>query len=159
MQSQEPLLDSSTSSSEDIDGLGFEFSVVNQLKNPTTIVNLVAVTVCFCVVSFNFYMLSFYLKYVGGNLYLNTIVGAVSDVIGNFAASFIQKVFGTKKSFLICFLLSLVLALPLLNSTDAVIIAFSVFSSRLFLEGAFLIVYYVNPEIFPSLFVPFSFSV
>ncbi|CAI2361450.1 unnamed protein product [Moneuplotes crassus] len=154
---QEPLLEGTQSKIQI--GNGPEYSVFQELQNPVTIINLIAVIICFSVVSFNFYMLSFYLKYVGGNIYLNTIGGAISDVIGNFTAGVIQRFFGTMKSFVICFFMALVFSIPLLFSQDPVIIAVSVFMSRLFLEGAYLIVYYVNPEIFPSLFVPFSFSV
>ena len=38
-------------------------------------------------------------------------------------------------------------------------IATSVFLSMFFLEGAFWLIFYINPEMFPPLFVPFSFSI
>ncbi|CAI2363647.1 unnamed protein product [Moneuplotes crassus] len=42
-----------------------EFSVWQELKNKRTIMNLSSAIVIFCVVSFNYYMISFYLKYKG----------------------------------------------------------------------------------------------
>ena len=32
-------------------------------------------------------------------------------------------------------------------------------SSKFFVEASFCLVFYVNPEVFPPLFVPFSFSI
>ena len=68
-----------------------EFSVVTALKDPTIFINFIVVLVCFSVVSFNYYMISFYLKYVGGNIFINTLSSTVSECIGNFAAGGIQR--------------------------------------------------------------------
>ena len=136
-----------------------EFSVVTALKDSTIFINFIVVLVCFSVVSFNYYMISFYLKYVGGNIFINTLSSTVSEWIGNFAAGGIQRWLGTKKGFIIWFAASVVFALPLLFTENEYLIMVSVFSSKFFVEGAFWLAYYVNPEVFPPLFVPFSFSV
>ena len=68
-----------------------EFSIVTALKDPTILINFIVVLVCFSVVSFNYYMISFYLKYVGGNIFINTLSSTVSECIGNFAAGGIQR--------------------------------------------------------------------
>ena len=68
-----------------------EFSVVTALKDSTIFINFIVVLVCFSVVSFNYYMISFYLKYVGGNIFINTLSSTVSECIGNFAAGGIQR--------------------------------------------------------------------
>ena len=78
-----------------------DYSVLSDLKNPTTIINLISVTLCFCIVSFSYYMIGFYMKYVGGNIFINTIASGISETIGSFSAGYIQKVFGTKKAFII----------------------------------------------------------
>ena len=85
----------------DVEEIGEKYSVLKELKNTTTVVNLVAVIICFSVISFNYYLISFYLKYVGGNIFINSLASSVSETAGNFAAGFIQKAFGTKKGFLI----------------------------------------------------------
>ena len=143
----------------DVEEIGEKYSVLKELKNTTTVVNLVAVIICFSVISFNYYLISFYLKYVGGNIFINSLASSVSETAGNFAAGFIQKAFGTKKGFLIWFVFAFILSTPLLYFHNTIIIAASVFSCKFFIEGAFLIVYYVNSEVFPPLFVPFSFAI
>ena len=54
--------------------------------------------------------------------------------------------------------MSAVFAVPLLFLTESGQIAITIFASKLFLEGAFSLVYFVGPEYFDPLFVPFSFS-
>mmetsp|Transcript_20357 Transcript_20357/g.18025 ORF Transcript_20357/g.18025 Transcript_20357/m.18025 type:complete len:121 (+) Transcript_20357:924-1286(+) len=81
-----------------------EFSVLRDLKKPVTLINLIVVVICFSVVSFNYYMIGFYMKYVGGNIFINIMAATASHTAGNFAAGFIQKYFGTKYAFIICFL-------------------------------------------------------
>lgn len=46
-------------------------------------------------------MVEFYLKYAGGNFYINNILVAYSEGLGNYIAGYIQISIGTKKSFLI----------------------------------------------------------
>ncbi|CAI2364771.1 unnamed protein product [Moneuplotes crassus] len=135
-----------------------EFSVWQELKDKRTLLNLICVIVIFCVVSFNFYMISFYLKYVEGNIYINTLAGCISEIAGNFGSGFIQKWVGSKKALIVCFALSLVSATPLIFITNSTAIAVCVFSGKFFIEGGFNIAYFVNPEIFHPLFVSFSFG-
>mmetsp|Transcript_20356 Transcript_20356/g.18023 ORF Transcript_20356/g.18023 Transcript_20356/m.18023 type:complete len:154 (+) Transcript_20356:978-1439(+) len=136
-----------------------EFSVLRELKKPVTLINLIVVIICFSVVSFNYYMIGFYMKYVGGNIFINIMAATASEAAGNFAAGFIQKLFGTKYAFIICFLAAFICSIPILFTEISYIIAISVFSGKFFIEGAFMIAYYVNSDIFPPLFVPFSFGV
>lgn len=103
-------------------------------------------------------MIAFYLKYAGGNIFLNTILSCISESSSNFAVSPVQKATSTKISFMLCYGFAFLLALPLLFVSNEGVVAFSVFSSKFFVEGAFMLAFHVNAEIFPPLFVPFSFS-
>ena len=47
-----------------------EFSVISALKNGNILVNLIVCLICLSSVSFNGYMVSFYIKYIGGNIYI-----------------------------------------------------------------------------------------
>jgi len=135
-----------------------EFSIWQELKDRRTLLNLMCVIVVFCVVSFNYYMISFYLKYVEGNIYVNTLAGSLSEIAGNFGSGFIQMWIGSKYSLIVCFGFSLISAVPLLFVTNSIVIAICVFSGKFFIEGGFNIAYFVNPEIFHPLFVSFSFG-
>ncbi|CAI2363436.1 unnamed protein product [Moneuplotes crassus] len=135
-----------------------DFSVRQELKNKRTLMNLICVIVIFCVGSFNYYMVGFYIKYVGDNIYINILASTSSEIAGNFAFAFIQKCIGSKKSLIVCFMLSLASAIPLLFVNNSIVIAICVFSGKFFIEGGFTVAYFVNPEIFHPLFVPFSFG-
>ena len=99
------------------------------------------------------------MKYIGGNIFINFLAATISECAGNFGAGFLQKFFGTKKAFIICYLTALFIFMPLLFSKSTIVVVIVVFICKFFVEGAFLIAYNVNYEVFPSLFVPFSFSV
>ena len=71
IEEQETDIDMSTGQSE--------FSVITALKDSTILTNFIVVLICFSVVSFNYYMISFYLKYVGGNIFINTLSSTVSE--------------------------------------------------------------------------------
>ena len=45
-------------------------------------------------------MISFYLKYVGGNIFINTTSSIIAEAIGNFIGGFVWKILGTKKGLL-----------------------------------------------------------
>lgn len=77
-----------------------EYSVMKALKNRQTLQNLIALLICFSVVSFNYYMVGFYLKYVGGDIFINSLSASYSESVGNFTAGFVQRYVGTKRSFL-----------------------------------------------------------
>jgi len=136
-----------------------EFSLIEVLKEPANMINLIVVIMCFVFVSFNYYMVNFFMKYVGGNIFINTLLSSISESIGNFAVSPIHKYSNTKVSFMVMFGCSWLVALPLLVSKSSVIVAVSVFSCKFFIEGAFMMAYFVNAEVFPPLLVPFSFSI
>lgn len=66
-------------------------------------INLIVVIMCFVFVSFNYYMVNFFMKYVGGNIFINTLLSSISESIGNFAVSPIHKYSNTKVSFMVMF--------------------------------------------------------
>ena len=62
-----------------------EYSVLNALRDKRVLVNFMSIIILFSLVSFKFHLLGFYIKYIGGNIYINMIVSAFSDIIGNFS--------------------------------------------------------------------------
>ncbi|CAI2362935.1 unnamed protein product [Moneuplotes crassus] len=128
-----------------------EFSVCRELKHRRTLLNLISIVICFCIASFSYYMVGIFLKYVGAN--------SVSEIAGNFGGGFIQNYIGTKKTLITCFSISLIASVPLLFVNNTILIAVCVFMGKFFLQGAFNVVYFASPEVFPPLFVSFSFMV
>jgi MFS family permease len=137
-----------------------DFSILEELKKPIVTINLIICSILFIVATFNYYMINFYLKYAGGNLFWEVILSTISENIAYNVGSVIQSKIGTKKGFVISFASSMITALPLIfwYKEQWVVLA-SVFLSRFGIAASFTLVYYVNQEIFPALFVPFSFTV
>lgn len=100
-----------------------EYSVFQDLKNPKVLTNFLIIICCFSVTSFDHYMLTFYLKYIGGNIFVNNIVIGVSAVIANLTASVMQRKWGTKRSLTLNISLALIFGFPLLFQPSAWLIA------------------------------------
>lgn len=68
--------------------------------------NLCILTVCWTVASFDYYLISYYLKYIPGNIFINTSVSSISENIAYvFSGIFMNKV-GAKPSFVISYLVA-----------------------------------------------------
>ncbi|CAI2361593.1 unnamed protein product [Moneuplotes crassus] len=135
-----------------------QYSAIEELKNPIILLNLVCIAGLFCVCCFCYQMVGFYIKYIGGNIYVNTLATCFSEILGNFCASCSQRIIGTKNTFLFFFTMTFMFSLPMIMTRDVVLVAISIFGCKFFLEGAFMVCYYANAEFFPSLFSPFAFS-
>ena len=48
--------------------------------------NLIIFVYLFCAASFNYYLLNFYLKYMPGDIYENSIVSSISETIAHYMA-------------------------------------------------------------------------
>lgn len=95
-----------------------KFSILKELKKPVVIINLVICCIVFVVSTFNYYMINFYLKYVGGNLFINVILSTVSENIAYNVGSCMQSKMGTRKSFFISFISAILFGLPLIFWDD-----------------------------------------
>ena len=47
-----------------------QFSICSQIKKPIIFINLVIWWIVFAASAFNYFMINFYLKYVGGNIFI-----------------------------------------------------------------------------------------
>ena len=53
--------------------------------------------------SFNYYLISYYMKYVEGSLYLNNILSQVAELFGYLISGFVINRFGLKRSLMAYF--------------------------------------------------------
>ena len=61
-------------------------------------VNLLIFVYLFCAASFNYYLINFYMKYIPGNVYINTIVASLSEAISTFLSGLIVKLLGPRNA-------------------------------------------------------------
>merc|ERR1712151_1199910 len=68
---------------------------------------LLCMLVLFCVFwsasSFNYYVITFLLKYIPGNIYVNTVVSTTSEVVANMMSGYLMKTMGIKSSMVVAF--------------------------------------------------------
>ena len=94
------------------------FSIAQTLKSPIIIINLVICTILYVAITFDYFMISFYVKYIGGNLYINVILGAISENIAYNLGSVFTTKLGDTKSLLLGYFISIIFAAPLLVFDD-----------------------------------------
>lgn len=106
--------------------------------------------------SFNYYMIAYLLKYIHGNIYINTISSSFSEVVAYGVGGLFMQYLGTKKAFISCFLISLAGALLLIfidpKSADNVLLAVFVLITKFGISATFVMVFIVTPQLFPSNF-------
>jgi Na+/melibiose symporter-like transporter len=88
--------------------------VCEMLKHRIILTNFIICVLQFMIVSFCYYLLNFYVKYVGGNIFLISITQVSSEIVAYFVSAFVRSKFSTKWSFIGAYIISLVGAVPLL---------------------------------------------
>ena len=58
--------------------------------------NLLIFVYLFCGVSFSYYLINFYMKYIPGNVFINTIVASIAESAASFVTGYIVKLLGAR---------------------------------------------------------------
>lgn len=77
------------------------------VQNKTYLVNLVVLTILWSVSVFDYYLINFQMKHIRGNLFLNSISSSIFEVIALAVGGLMAKFFGTKRSFIGSFALTI----------------------------------------------------
>lgn len=104
------------------------------------------------VTSLNYYLITFFMKYVPGNIYVNTSVSALSELVAYASSGFAYKILGGKPSFWISFFLAGIGGILIAISPNAVgyKIASFVLVAKFGISFAFNLVYIITPSMFPT---------
>jgi hypothetical protein len=73
-------------------------SVLEYLSNPAIRSNLIVLMLCWLSGSFNCYLVQFQIKYFPGDVYVNTLAAAGSDIVSSFLSGMIYSSIGPRKS-------------------------------------------------------------
>ena len=116
-------------------------------KDRKLLCNLVLMTIFWTTSSLNYYLMIFYLKYIPGNIYVNTTLSCVADLLGYACSGIIMDKFGVKLSFIISFLLASVggLFLVIFFNAEGALIATFVLFAKFGIALAFNISYLATP--------------
>lgn len=115
--------------------------------------NLIGSVILWAMSSFNFYMLTFFLKYFPGNIFENSLCFALSDVVAFTLSGLVIKYTRVNNGFRLAFLISSVGGvLYLFFSKEAAYIPIFVCLSRVGVTMAFNLGYISVPRLFPIKF-------
>ena len=73
-------------------------SISQHLKNPRTFRNIIILSGSWLTATFSYYMINFYIKYLPGSIYYNTIFCGIADTIGYFLTGILFQYVGAKAS-------------------------------------------------------------
>ena len=73
-------------------------SFSDYFKRCRNLANLLIFIYLFCGVSFSYYLLNFYMKYIPGNVYVNTIVASIAEAVSHFITLCLFKLLGARNS-------------------------------------------------------------
>ena len=111
------------------------------------LVNLILMTVFWSAGSFNYYIITFYLKYIPGNVYVNTSLSCIAEVLAYIGSGLFMNVFGVKLSYICAFILAAaggILLVIFFNAEGALIAVFILFA-KFGISFAFNLSYLATP--------------
>lgn len=99
----------------------------------------------------NYYLLAYYIKYIPGDVYVNTGVKTVSEIISFFVSGYLCNHVGQQQIFIFSFLVAalggmLIVMVP----TNGILIAVFVFVAKFGISFAYNLVYIITPTLFPT---------
>ena len=137
-----------------------EYSIWEDLKQFATLKNL-SISVClYWSISFKYYMMSLYMKYIGGDVMMNILFTGICEIIANIFTYIMVNKFGLRVSFVICSFICIIFGFLLLFDMPGYLIGICVVCARFGVQAEFpMLHYYNNIGIFNPLFVPFLYLI
>jgi len=129
-----------------------DFTMNDIMKNSIYRTNLIIMVLSWSASSFCFYILSFYLKYIPGDIFINTIIVSVADLISSLVTGLMAQWIGAQRTMTLSFLLSTVGGFLLIFAGDNElwIMIFMLFT-RFGINICFTLCYIINAEYFPAI--------
>ena len=116
-------------------------------SDKSLLINLILMTVFWTAGSFNYYIITFYLKYIPGNIYVNTSLSSIAEVAAYIGSGLLMNIFGVKLSYMISFWLATaggILLVIFFNAEGALIAVFILFA-KFGISFAFNLSYLATP--------------
>ena len=111
--------------------------------------------------SFNYYIITFYLKYLPGNIYVNTSLSCIAEMLAYIGSGLLMNFFGVKLSYIIAFILAAlggILLVIFFNAEGALIAVFILFA-KFGISFAFNLSYLATPQMFPTALCTTAFGI
>ena len=132
------------------------------LKQRIIVVNLIVLSIAWLVWSFNYFLMNFQMKYLPGNINVNSMVADVAELLSYVVSGFFLNMFSIKNNLILFFIITLTGGCGALfyglenpNWTFTIFIMLMKFG----LCAASNICYIGTPKMFPTLFVVTAFGI
>jgi hypothetical protein len=127
----------------------------------TIFANLAVMSVAWGVSSLDYYLITFFMKYLPGSIYANTAVSSISEIAAYICSGLFFKTLGGKVAFIISFTVAAVGGLCILFFKDeqGLMIALFVLLAKFGISCAFNLVYMQTPLLFPTHLTATAFGI
>jgi len=122
--------------------------------------NLILITINFASSAFCYYMISFYSKYVSGNMFFNLSFASLAEVIGCLFLDPIVRLLGDKKTMSFAYLMTgfFGLALSLINPNSTYLIMVCLFFTKMGSAITYTMCFIVTADYFETLYTSTAFG-
>ena len=122
--------------------------------------NLALMCVMWTASSFNYYLLTFFLKYIPGNIFTNTAIANASELFAYAASGYLMNIMGIKTSFFTGFLIASIGGILLIFCFGIVsVMPVFVLLAKFGVSFAFNVSYLGTPQLFPVVLTGTAFGI
>ena len=131
------------------------------LADKTVLRNMICMVGIWVSASFGYYLISYQLKYLKGDLYLNGAMSSISEVVCYLISGFLQAKFGFRRVLVIAFCVSLVfmLVLTFVEIDSNAVLSLIILSCKGGVSMGFNLAYLGNAQFFPVSIVATSYGI
>ena len=113
---------------------------------------MILVIILWSVSSLDYYLISFFVKYIPGDIFTNVSVSTISEIVATLISGLVYKLFGPKTAFVTSFCFSalggfLIALMP--NASTGLIVLF-ILIAKFGISFTFTMVYLITPVLFPT---------
>lgn len=132
----------------------------NFCEQPKLLFLLVLFSIFWTTSSFNYYLITFFMKYIPGNIFVNTSVSCASEITANFISGLIVKGVGIKRAFVVSYVVAALggLLLTFMFNEEKIMPVF-VLLSKFGIACAFNTAYLTTPMVFPVILTSTAFGI
>lgn len=111
--------------------------------------------------SFCYYLITYQLKYIKGDLFINGMVSATSECFAYAISGFLQATFGLKPTLFFSFLLGVIgmICLILIDTDSELVLSVFILGSKFGISSAFNLLYLGNTQMFPMNMIATSYGI
>lgn len=106
-------------------------------KNPRLLINLCIVVMSWIACSFNYFLISFDIKHLGGNIFINGSLISLAGITGKIIVVIVRKYASTKVTLFFCFTVVLIFGFGLVFFTEGWMISTCIAFVEMGIGGAF----------------------